>query len=70
MTVMNTNKYMTKEEVKEWKDRALRLYKKASAIVEANPKDYDKNLVYKLMTAEQSCLDRIRVDKRARFLGI
>ena len=68
MTVMKA-KYMTAEEKKVWKDRAFRLYKEAEAIVTANPKDYDKNLVYKLMCQEQACLDRIRVDRRAKFLN-
>ena len=67
---MKDNKYMTAEEKKVWKDRAYRSYKKAESIVTANPKNYDQNLVYKLMCEEQACLDRIRVDKRARYLGI
>ena len=62
------DKYMTPEEIQEWKDKAHRLYKKASAIVEANPKNYDQNLVFKLMSAEQHCLDRIRTEERARAL--
>jgi len=61
-------KYMTEEEKQEWRDKAHRLYKKASAIVEANPKNYDQNLVFKLMSAEQHCLDRIRTDERAKLL--
>ena len=69
MTVMKHNEYMTPEEIQEWKDKAHRLYKKAEAIVTANPKNYDQNLVFKLMSAEQACLDRIRVDKRARYLN-
>lgn len=68
MTVMKA-KYMTEEEKQEWRDKAHRLYKKASAIVEANPKNYDQNLVFKLMSAEQHCLDRIRTDERAKFLN-
>ena len=67
MTVMKA-KYMTEEEKKVWKDRAYRLYREAEAIVSANPKNYDQNLVYKLMCEEQACLDRIRVDERAKFL--
>ena len=60
---------MTEEEKKEWKDKAFRLYKEAQAIVMANPKNYDQNLVFKLMSAEQHCLDRIRTDERARALN-
>ena len=70
MTVMKyREEYLTEEEIKVWKDRAFRLYKEAQAIVTANPKNYDQNLVYKLMCKEQACLDRIRVDKRARYLN-
>tara|TARA_R110002012_G_scaffold26701_2_gene86380 strand:- start:139 stop:366 length:228 start_codon:yes stop_codon:yes gene_type:complete len=61
--------YLTEEEIKVWKDRAFRLYKEAEKIVTANPKNYDQNLVFKLMSQEQACLDRIRVDKRARALN-
>ncbi len=70
MTAMKHKEtYLTEEEIKVWKDRAYRLYREAEAIVSANPKSYDQNLVFKLMSQEQACLDRIRVDKRARFLN-
>ncbi len=70
MTAMKHKEiYMTEEERKIWKDRAYRLYREAEAIVSANPKNYDQNLVYKLTCKEQACLNRIRVDDRARFLN-
>ena len=42
------------------KERALRVYNKAREIVEANPKNYDKELVYKLMMEEQKILTELK----------
>lgn len=42
------------------KERALRVYNKAREIVEANPKSYDKELVYKLMMEEQRILNELK----------
>ena len=36
------------------------MYMKAREIVEANPKNYDKELVYKLMMEEQLILNELK----------
>ena len=59
---------LTQEERKIIKDKAFRLYKEASAIVEANPKDYDQVLVFNLMRKEQELLDVLRTDDRMKLL--
>ena len=69
MKYMKTKRY-TEDEIMTIKARAFRCYNKAREIIEANPKDYDKILVFKLMQQEQNILDMIRVNRRACRLGI
>ena len=44
----------------EIRDRAYRCYLKASQLVQDNPKNYDKELVFKLMIEEQEILKTIK----------
>ena len=66
---MKTKRY-TADEIIAIKARAFRCYNKAREIIEANPNDYDKILVFNLMQEEQNILDRLRVNRRAYMLGI
>ena len=60
---------LTKEERKIIKDKAFRLYKEAEKIVLENPKNYDQNLVFKLMREEQALLDVLRTDEKMKLLN-